>query len=205
MDKKIYTVSNYAWFFPILLSIGTTYITIFFILALVRIPTIFVTNGPLTAFITILSLASITASLIYVTFIMLDVPGVHLQFSEDGVIFSGSGFSIYTPWENIVSLGWFRFAPTVPNLLVLQEPSVIGLSLEEGISSRRAVTVKRRWWLSRQSLLREAQYTHAIYIPVLLLRREDKQAMQQDLYQYLPQLMEQMQTQRRGGRGKSRK
>lgn len=129
----------------------------------------------------------------YFALLFLDIPTMHLELSDEGMILYSTGYRIYTHWENIAGVAWLRSFRSFPYFIQLKEPaSVAKFSFEEGIVSRRAVLEKRHWWMPNRQLKAEAQYTQYIRIPVALLRRKDKKegSIDQYLQYYLPEMME---------------
>jgi hypothetical protein len=57
--------------------------------------------------------------------------------------------------------------------------------------NQQAVTEKQSWWMPKRQLKAETQYTQYIRIPVVFLRRKDKQegSINEYLHYYLPHLM----------------
>jgi hypothetical protein len=74
----------------------------------------------------------------------------------------------------------------------LKIPAVVGgISLEEGKRQRRAVTVKRHWWMFTGTLKAEKKYTHFIAVPTAHLHAKARQdpSMNQYVRQYLPEMI----------------
>ncbi len=190
MDKKTYYVSPLTW----ILSISVSFMALFFVyFAIIAIPQILTMDNLFFLLLMLFSVIALMLFVVYTSLLFLEFPRTRLEISQEGVIFSSNGYRIYTPWENIAGVGWTRHSHSFPTIIQLQEPAMVdGISFEEAILSRRAVTEKQRWWISTRQLKTQERYTHSIRIPVVFFRRKDKQdgSINQYLQHYLPHLME---------------
>lgn len=190
MDTKIYYASPFTW----MISIPFILFTAFFVLFAIYItPSIFSLDNIFIMLILFLAVLFPILFTGYIALLFFDIPMIRLELSEEGMILYSNGYRIYTPWENIIGYAWLRSSRTFPDIIQLQEPAVVGeISFEEGIASRRAVSEKRRWWISNRQLKVKGQYPDYIRLPVVLLRRKDKQdgSINQYLQYYLPHLVE---------------
>ena len=188
LDRKIYHVSPFAWIisiFFLLLAILTTFGFVMIV------PSILTLENPVEMLWWILAIIFLMCFMWYAALLTAELPKIHLELSEEGVIFYGQGYRIYTPWQNISAVGWSGFSHSFPSLFLLKEPASMGIfSFDKGILSRRAVIEKRRWWLFRPEM-KASEYMHVIRIPVLLIRRKDKKEglMRQYLRYYVPHLV----------------
>ena len=130
---------------------------------------------------------------IYATLVVAAIPTTRLELSEEGLVFYGTGYRIYTSWENIAGIGWMPLSRAFPGFIQLKKPaSISGLSFVEGISSRQPVVEKRSWWLPAWEVKTSVQYRSSIRISGIIFRKKDKRdgSINQCLKYYLPHLME---------------
>ncbi len=190
MDTKIYHVSPFTWMISMLFMIFAIVCVFLFIMLT---PSILQIDNSLFMIFVFLVIIFLTLFIVYAALLFSDIPMIRLELSEEGMVLYSNGYRIYTPWENIIGYAWLRSSRTFPDIIQLQEPAVVGeISFEEGIASRRAVSEKRRWWISNRQLKVKGQYPDYIRLPVVLLRRKDKQdgSINQYLQYYLPHLVE---------------
>ncbi len=190
MDKKTYYVSPLSWLIAIPFLLLTAFLLFCFIMVA---PSILTIENPFSMLFVFLVIIFLAFFVLYAALIFFDIPTMRLEVSDEGVILYSNGYRIYTPWENIAEIGWLPRYRSFPSLIRLKEPAVVGeISFEEGITSRRAVSEKRRWWMLNRQLKAEAQYTKYIRIPVALLRRKDKQegSISQYLQYYMPYMID---------------
>jgi hypothetical protein len=190
MGKKIYYASPFTWILPILFVLLAVFSLVFAIVVIPQIPTM---ESLVIMFLTIVGIIGLLFFTLYGVLIFFNIPTTRLELSNEGLIFYGTGYRIYTPWENIAGVGWTRFSHSFPALIPLKKSALVTeISFEEGIASRRAVAEKRVWWMRTRQLKANVQYTHYIRIPVVFFRRKDKQegTINQYLWYYLPHLME---------------
>ena len=112
----------------------------------------------------------LNAFFVYAALLCLDLPKTRVELSDDGVVLYLAGYRVYTPWENIATVGWTPFSRSFPGFIRLKEPAVVAtISFEEGKKSRQAVIEKWRWWIRVRQLKSDARYTHFLRIPAILL------------------------------------
>ena len=190
MEQKVYKMGFIAWSIPIGYSLLFAIVVFSGIMFASQILTI---ENWSTGVLLLLCVMSLLLFLLYIAMMSFDIPTMSLELSDEGLVFYGTGYRIYTPWENVVGIDWTRPSRSFPRIIQLKEPSVVGeIPFEEGMASRRAVTEKRRWWVLNRQLKTEDQYTHYIRLPIMFFRRKDKLdgSINQYLQHYLPHLME---------------
>lgn len=190
MDKKMYCVSYFTWIISIVFALIAVFLVIF---SIIVIPQILTMDDHFSMILLFFAVIGLSIFVVYAALLLWNFPRTSIELSEEGVVFDSNGYRIYTPWDNIAGIGWTRLSRSFPSIIQLQEPAVVGeITFGEGIASRRAVSEKRRWWMSNRQLKAETQYTHYIRIPVVFFRRKDKQegTINQYLWYYLPHLME---------------
>lgn len=87
-----------------------------------------------------------------IMWLYFDYSKSRLELTPDGITYYGSGFRVYTPWQNVVGFG---NAPQLVPMSVswtskligfrLRENAVVHMKVEEGIRQGRAV-IETDWW-----------------------------------------------------------
>jgi hypothetical protein len=173
MNKKTYHVNLFAW-------IVTTFMSIVTSMCFILIITLFVSSLHGTSLSDLLLSLAVGILFIpfsvYVALLFFDIPTMYLELSDEGVVFYGAGYRIYTPWDNVAALYSKRFSRSFPNVIQLREPAIVGeISFEEGKMHRQAVTEKRRWWMLVRQLRTDLRYTHFIRVPARFFRKKERQ------------------------------
>jgi hypothetical protein len=114
---------------------------------------------------------------------------VRLVLTDDGITYYGRGFSIYTPWQNVIGVGSVQPFPFPLNFLKvpglrLRHPSVLGMKLIEGRQQGIAVLETAR----RNPTLIKALFASNLPIrPWVLYTRNWKESeLCRDLQHYAP-------------------
>ena len=149
MDKKIYQVSPFTWMISIPFILFTVFL-IFFAISVT--PAILSLNNIFFIFAFFSAVLFPILFVGYIALLFFDIPMIRLELSEEGMVLYSNGYRIYTPWENIIGYAWLRSSRAFPDIIQLREPAVVGeISFEEGVASRRAVSEKLRWWISKST------------------------------------------------------
>jgi drug/metabolite transporter (DMT)-like permease len=171
MAAKIYHISRLTWIF----TGGMMCIALFCcIILILLIPQVLGFENKWYMLLMLFGFIFLGSFFAYAAISYIDIPTIRLELSENGVIFYGNGYRIYTPWANISMIRWTRFSPSFPGFIFLKEPAVMTeISFEEGKMSRRAVIEKRHWWMLVGQFT-SGTYTQTIRIPTALFLRKDK-------------------------------
>jgi hypothetical protein len=194
MDKKVYTVSPFTWIISIPFFLLAAFFVVF---AIVVIPQILGEGDFFDELFIFLAIGGLLIFVIYATLVVAAIPTTRLELSEEGLIFYGTGYRIYTPWENIAGVGWMPLSRAFPSYIQLKKPATVsGLSFVEGILSQQSVVEKRSWWLPAWEVKTFVQYRSSIRISGIIFRKKDKQdsGINQHMQYYLAHLIEKHET-----------
>lgn len=114
--------------------------------------------------------------------------------TDDGIIYYGWGFRIYTPWQNVIGFGSVKpypftlLANTVVQGLQLRHPCVLGMKLVEGRRQGVAM-IETDWWNPASTM---APFAGILPIPQMRLYRRKWRDTElgKDLPRYVPRIFE---------------
>lgn len=169
LSKKIYRVWQMTWILPIVFSA----LIVFLLSACVFLTIQTITIHDTSAIVPLLSLFILTCFFAYVTLLFFDIPATRLELLDEGVLFSGSGYHLYTPWNNISSIIWTTRSPRFPSVFELKEPAITTLSLDEGRLNNQAI-LETHWQLPTWLLQNNKEVFVRIPVPVQFFSKKER-------------------------------